>query len=102
SFSIPILGNAGDPITIAGRDRHVFMPMTSAPKTVASIPSLGLSTLTFNPTDVVGGRTAFATVTLLGPAGSAGALVSLTNSNAIVTMPATVTVPANATSVTFN
>ncbi len=65
-------------------------------------PSTILSSLTLNPTSVVGGNSSQGTVTLNGPAPSGGAVVTLSSSNtAVATVPASVTVPAGATSATF-
>jgi hypothetical protein len=58
--------------------------------------------VTLNPTSVVGGGSSQGTVTLSGPALSGGATVSLTSSNtAAAQVPASVVVPAAATSATF-
>lgn len=58
-----------------------------------------LSALSVSPTSVVGGNTAQGTVTLTGAAPSGGAVVSLSSANpAVATVPASVAVPAGATS----
>jgi len=58
-----------------------------------------LASLTLSRTSIVGGFPVDATVTISAPAPAAGITVSLTSSNAgIVTVPATVTIPAGATS----
>jgi len=59
------------------------------------------STLTISPSTVTGGGTATGSVTLDGPAGSNGMVVSLQSSTARAQVPPSVTVPAGATSVTF-
>ena len=66
-------------------------------------PALSLSSLTLSPTSVIGGtQSSTGTVTLSGPAPSAGALVTLSSSNtAAARVPASVTVAAGATSATF-
>ncbi|HLG16209.1 MAG TPA: PQQ-binding-like beta-propeller repeat protein [Blastocatellia bacterium] len=68
-------------------------------------PAIGgpsLSSLTLNPTSVQAGGSAQATVALASAAPSGGAVVSLSSSNgSVATTPATVTVPAGATSATF-
>ena len=57
--------------------------------------SVTLSSLTLNPTTVVGGSISAGTVTLSGPAPSGGAVVSLTSANtAVARVPASVTVAA--------
>jgi hypothetical protein len=61
-----------------------------------------LSSLALNPASVTGGKTSLATVTLSGAAPSGGAVVALSSSNtAVATVPASVTVPAGASSATF-
>jgi hypothetical protein len=63
-----------------------------------------VSSLTLNPTSVVGGPlgTSTGTVTLNGPAPSGGAVVLLSSNNAAANVPANgVTVPAGAMSATF-
>ena len=73
-----------------------FTPQ-SAPVTPA------LSALSVSPASVTGGNGATGTATLNTAAPSGGAVVALTRSNtAIVTAPASVTVPAGATSATFS
>jgi hypothetical protein len=61
----------------------------------------GLSTLSLNPTSVVGGTSSSGTVTLSGPAPSGGLVVSLSDNNVAAQTPATVTVPGNASSASF-
>ncbi|HYL13636.1 MAG TPA: S8 family serine peptidase [Terriglobales bacterium] len=66
----------------------------------ASGPSL--TSLTLNPASVTGGSPSIGTVALNGPAPGGGAVVSLSSSNTTVaTVPASVTIPAGATSATF-
>ncbi|HEY5176475.1 MAG TPA: PQQ-binding-like beta-propeller repeat protein [Terriglobales bacterium] len=61
-----------------------------------------LSSLTLNPTTVVGGAPSTGTVTLSGPAPSGGAVVSLTSDNpSVARVPATVTVSAGQTTASF-
>ena len=65
-------------------------------------PTVTLSSLTLNPTSVVGGlNSSTATVTLSGPAPAGGAKVALDSSNGAASVPSSVTVPAGATSTTF-
>jgi hypothetical protein len=72
---------------------------------ITSMPPSGpatLSSLTLNSTSVNGGSSSPGSVTLSAPAPSGGALVSLSSSNtAVATVPASVTIPAGATSATF-
>jgi len=66
-------------------------------------PSVALSSLSLNPTNVTGGNSSTGTVTLSGPAPSGGAQVALSSSDASVTaVPSSVTVAAGATSATFS
>jgi hypothetical protein len=70
--------------------------------TVSTPSSASLSTLSLNPTAVVGGNSATGTVTLTSAAPSGGLVVSLSSNNtAAATVPASVTVPAGFTSTTF-
>jgi len=73
----------------------------SASLTVAhGLPTV--TSLTLSPTSVSGGNTSTATVTLSGPALTGGATVTLTSSNsAVAQVPASIVVPAAATSATF-
>jgi uncharacterized repeat protein (TIGR01451 family) len=60
-----------------------------------------LSSLTLNPTSVIGGQTLQATVTLSGPVPAGGAVVILSSSNGAASVPASITVPASAISASF-
>jgi hypothetical protein len=67
-------------------------------------PTVVLSSVSLNPTSVIGGNSSTGTVTLSAPAPSGGAAVTLVSSNtgvAQVVVPA-VTVPAGSTSATFS
>ena len=69
---------------------------------VAGKRRVNLSSVTLNPTSLVGGDSSQATVTLTSAAPSGGAVVSLTSSNnSAAAVPATVTVPAGVTSANF-
>jgi len=58
-----------------------------------------LSSITLNPTSVTGGATSQATVTLTAAAPTGGAIVTLSSSNtSAATVPASMTIPAGATS----
>jgi hypothetical protein len=69
----------------------------------AAAPAVTLSSLTLNPTTVVGGaQNSTGTVTLTGPAPSGGAAFTLASSNSsVAAVPANVTVPAGSSTVTF-
>jgi hypothetical protein len=61
-----------------------------------------LTTLTLNPTSVVGGlQTSTGTVTLNGPAPAGGAVIALSANSGAASVPASVTIPAGASSATF-
>ncbi|MBI4589457.1 MAG: PQQ-like beta-propeller repeat protein, partial [Candidatus Rokubacteria bacterium] len=61
-----------------------------------------LSSVSLSPTTVTGGSTATGTVRLTGPAPAGGAIVRLSSSKPrVAAVPASVTVPAGATSATF-
>jgi len=64
-------------------------------------PPLGLSTVSVNPTAVVGGNPSTGTVFLNSAAPSGGASVGLSSNNAVAVVPASVTVPAGQTSASF-
>lgn len=69
-----------------------------------TVPSSGpaLSALTLAPATFPGGcKTSKGKVTLTGPAPAGGAVVSLANTNPAASMPASVTVPAGATTAKF-
>ncbi|HET6667673.1 MAG TPA: putative Ig domain-containing protein [Intrasporangium sp.] len=66
-----------------------------------TVTAAALSSVTLSPSTVQGGATASATVTLTAAAPSGGAVVALSSSNtAAATAPASLTVPAGATSAT--
>jgi hypothetical protein len=64
-------------------------------------PAPSLAQVTVNPGFVVGGASSQGTVTLTEPAPAGGSVVSLASSNPAATVPASVTVPANAFSANF-
>ena len=62
----------------------------------------GLSSLSFTPDETIGGKPSIGTVTLDAPAPGGGAVVSLSSGNtAVVTVPASVVIPAGQTTRTF-
>ena len=65
-------------------------------------PTPTLSSLTLNPTSVIGGaQSSTGTVTLSGPAPAGGAQVALSSNNGAASVSSSVPVPAGATSATF-
>jgi uncharacterized repeat protein (TIGR03803 family) len=78
----------------------LFRVDPAAPAPPAPLPTL--TGLTLAPSSVVGGQSSTGTVTLGGPAASGGAVVALSSSSSsLASVPATVTVPAGATSASF-
>src|SRR5437762_5351893 len=74
----------------------------SASLTVSPSLLAMVSSLTLNPTSVVGGvQSSTGTVTLSGPAPTGGAQVTLSSSNGAASVPASVTVPGGSSSATF-
>jgi hypothetical protein len=68
----------------------------------APAESAVLTSLIVNPAGIVGGQRATGTITLSGPAPAGGAVISLSSANSAATVPATVTVPPNAGTVSFD
>ena len=64
-------------------------------------PTPVLASLSLNPASVAGGGSVQGTATLSAPAGSGGAVVTLTSNNAAATVPGSITIPAGSTSGTF-
>jgi trimeric autotransporter adhesin len=60
-----------------------------------------VSNLSLNPLSVVGGTSSTGTVTLTAPATPGGVVVSLSSGSAVATVPASVTVPENASTASF-
>src|SRR5882762_8689476 len=74
----------------------------SATLTVTPPPLPTVTSLTLNPTSVIGGaQSSTGTVTLSGPAPAGGVQVMLSSSNGAAGVPSSVFVPAGATSATF-
>jgi len=65
------------------------------------IPATTLSSLALNPATVIAGNSSSGTVTLSAPAPAGGAVVALSSSNAVATVPTSVTVAAGVTSTAF-
>jgi hypothetical protein len=83
---------------ISGTLTHTFNLLV----TVLSTPQAILTSLTLNPTTVIGTNTAQGTVLLSGAAPAGGVTVSLTSSNAVrASVPTSVTIPAGSASKTF-
>lgn len=97
-FTVSTVGVPGSsPVTISAAWNGVAQTAT-----LTVVPPYALSGLTVSPASQFGGSVAQGTVTLTGPADS-NATVSLTSSNpAAASVPATVQVPAGATSASFS
>jgi hypothetical protein len=86
-------------MSIAGQGDNPYTYLYSVQTGTSAVT---LSSLTLNPTTVVGGSTSTGTVTLSGPAPSGGAVVSLSSDNpSVASVPATVTVSAGQTTASF-
>jgi hypothetical protein len=87
--------------TYGGATASAILTVTAAPAP-APAPAAALASLALSPTTVVGGATVTGTVTLTAAAPAGGAVIALGSSRpAVVPVPATVTVPAGATSARF-
>jgi len=100
SFSLVVDAAPGDAINVSANDTQTNL-MKSDEVSVGAVPNdIGVASVTF-PGDVIGGRSTTGTVTLLAQAGAQGAFVTLTGNNAVATLPASITIPANTSSATF-
>lgn len=66
-----------------------------------TVSAAALNSVRVNPSAVIGGQSATATVNLTGAAPAGGATISLSSANAAASVPSSVTVPASASSATF-
>jgi len=97
TFTVTTTGvSSSTPVTITA----TYGTARTAPLTVTP-PALSLASITVNPISVVGGNSSTGTVTLSGPAPTGGATVTLASNNTAAQVPASVVVPAAATSATF-
>src|SRR5262245_53278052 len=89
------VGTATDVTILAARS-------TTLQQTIQLLPPGALSSLSLSPSTVTGGETSQGTVTLASPAPAGGVVVSLASTDTTVaTVPASITVPAGASSATF-
>jgi hypothetical protein len=83
--------------TYSGATKTASLTVTPVPP-----PAPTVSSLTLNPSSVIGGaQFSTGTVTLSGPAPAGGAQVMLSSSNGAASVPSSVTVPAGASNATF-
>jgi hypothetical protein len=83
--------------TYGGVTKTAVLTVTPAP-----LPAPTISSLTLNPSSVMGGlQFSTGTVTLSGPAPAGGAQVMLASSNGAASVPSSVIVPAGASNATF-
>ena len=83
--------------TYGGATKTGLLTVTPTP-----VPSSTLSSLTLNPSSVIGGtQFSTGTVTLSGPAPAGGAQVMLSSSNGVASVPSSVVVPAGASNASF-
>jgi len=75
-----------------------FTAVDSRNATLNLVPT-AITTVTLNPTSVVGGNASQVTVNLNGPAPEGGLSITLSSSRTQATVPTTVTIPAGETSV---
>jgi hypothetical protein len=66
-----------------------------------TVSAPALSTLSLSPSSVKGGTSSTGTVTLTGPAPSAGVVVALSSNSSYASVPSSVTAPGGASSATF-
>jgi subtilase family serine protease len=90
-------------LMVATTDLETITATLSPSSKAATVTLTGLkvTTLSFSPTSVTGGTASTGTITLSAATGTSGVPVSLSGGDSSVGYPATVTVPAHATSATF-
>jgi hypothetical protein len=86
--------------SIAGQSSNGYSYLYSV-QTGNAQTGVSLSSLMLNPTAVKGGTPSQATVTLSGPAPAGGVVVTLASNRKAAKVPASITVPAGATSAAF-
>jgi Bacterial Ig-like domain/F5/8 type C domain len=103
SFSVPVDGPIGETFTIAGTDSN-GVPATSPayPVNGAIVNVDPVTTLTAQPSTATPGTPVTIAVRLAAPAHTGGTPVALSSSNAAIAVPATITVPAGATTASVN
>lgn len=92
------------PMALADGDYPVVAAASGVQSPAAAlitVAALRIQSLTFSTNTVPGGGSVMGTLTLTGVAPPGGVSVSLSSSDSAATVPATITVPAGATAVTF-
>lgn len=98
--SFMIATTSVDEVTVASVTATYAGVTKSSAIQVNPVPFI-LSAAAISPASITGGGTAFATVSLGGPAPAGGATVAVRSSSTLAQVPAQVTVPAGAASVQF-
>jgi uncharacterized repeat protein (TIGR03803 family) len=89
--------------TVVGGASGLGVLFRMDPSVSTPVPLPTLAQLAFSPATVIGGQSSTGSIWLNGPAPSGGAVVTLSNdSPAVVSVPATVTVPAGAWTASFS
>jgi hypothetical protein len=97
----------GFPISTVGVSGDAYVTIGAAygggtRSLVVRIATVAVSSLSLNPEKVFAGSTSTGTVTLVSPAPATGTIVTLVSDNTnVATVPASITVPAGATSASF-
>ena len=89
-----------EPVDVSASITLTAMPGVNQTATLTVVPA-NLAGLSLSPAAVGGGSASTGTVTLSGPAGPAGSVVTLKSDSASATVPATVTVASGKTSASF-
>jgi VCBS repeat-containing protein len=97
TVNIPWLTTTQGRLIVEGVN-NIFFDMNNVAASVNESNQVGVAV----PTQIIGGATGTGTINLTAPAPTGGLVLNLTDNNANVTVPASVTVPAGATSVNFN
>jgi kumamolisin len=106
SITIPVESGTNT-FTITANNASANTPVTITATLGASTSSTSITVLPFDasvsiPTSIIGDQSATGTLTLNTPAPPGGATVKLSSSSSLITLPASVTFAAGATTATFN
>jgi len=92
---------ATDPVSIQASSKITASISSSSIGVTLTVQPVVVTDVTLKPNSVIGGNPSLGTVTISGPAGSAGFNVSITSSSGSATVPSTVSVSSGATTTTF-